>query len=98
MVMVFLLAMLFMISEESVWSHRIEYAAIFINLSLLFGGICWDPGVKPETYLHYTKIWYSGGKDLYQNSSDSESAEPEQSSEADIENTHGGPTNRKQER
>ena len=77
-----------MISKDNIWAYRVGFAAIAINLGCLFGGIFGDPGVKPETYLHYTKNWFSGDKDLYQNSSDDESAEPQQ--DADIENTQGG--------
>ena len=29
-----------------------------------------DPGIKKETYLHYTKIWFSGGKDVFTEDSD----------------------------
>lgn len=48
---------------------------VALNLFLLFGGILGDPGVKPATYLHYTKNWYSGGKDLYKSDSSDESSE-----------------------
>ena len=40
---------------------------------MLLLGVFGDPGIKKETYLHYTKNWFSDGKDLYtQDSSDSE--------------------------
>ena len=35
-------------------------------------GILGDPGIKKETYLHYTKIWFSGGKELFTEDSDDE--------------------------
>ena len=73
MVLVFLLAMLFMISDANVWCYRVGYCSIALNLGLLFGGIFGDPGVKPETYLLYTKSWFSGGKDEGNSSDDSES-------------------------
>lgn len=49
-------------------------AAIVINLLLLFYGILGDPGVKPQTYVHYSKNWYSNGKFSY-TSDDSDSNE-----------------------
>ena len=63
MIVAFLVAMNMMMEDESGWLKLISALAIFSNLALLFGGILGDPGVKPETYLHYTKSWYSGGKD-----------------------------------
>lgn len=45
---------------------------MILNLYLLFGGICGDPGVKKETYLHYSKKWHSGDKELYTHDSEEE--------------------------
>lgn len=56
-------------------------AAITLNLFFLFGGIFGDPGVKPATYLHYTKNWFTNGKELYTNSDDEESGEEESDEE-----------------
>lgn len=65
----------FMISQISDAHLTLKYIAIFsivINLYLLFGGICGDPGIKKETYLHYTKKWNSGDKELYTHNSEEE--------------------------
>ena len=92
MVMTFMLAMLFMVKDEGNWMYKVGGTAIAFNLFLLFGGICGDPGVKSQTYLHYTKNWYSGGKDLFKEGEDSSE---ENTSNSDIENSAGGPSNRK---
>ena len=65
----------------------LQYIAIMcvaVNLILLFWGILGDPGISKATYLHYTKNWYSDGKDLYTQDSDDDSIEMAQVSE-DIE-------------
>lgn len=73
MCLTFLIAMLINLSDKSGWMMKVSIAMIAINLMALFGGIFGDPGVKAETYLHYTKNWFSGGKDLFNNTSDEES-------------------------
>ena len=45
---------------------------ISLNLMLLFGGILWDPGVLPKTYLHYSKLRYQQDGEL--TSSDEDAA------------------------
>jgi len=44
--------------QDSKKLYFVAGAAICCNLLLLFGGICGDPGVKPKTYLHYSKMKY----------------------------------------
>jgi hypothetical protein len=58
---------------------------IALNVFLLLGGILGDPGIKKETYLHYTKAWFSGGKELYTQDSDDEHASGEDEADDDIE-------------
>ena len=55
----------------------IAICGVLLNLLLLFGGICGDPGVKKETYLHYTKAWFSEGKEVFTQDSDDEHASGE---------------------
>ena len=64
--------MIAQISEEHKNLRYVAIGSIVINLYLLFGGICGDPGVKKETYLHYTKKWFSGDKELYTHDSEEE--------------------------
>lgn len=75
MVLAFMIAMICMLEDKGEWMRKAAGSCIAINLFLLFGGILGDPGVKPATYLHYTKNWFSGGKDLYKSDSDDESSE-----------------------
>jgi len=77
----------FMISMFSKSPHLqcIAICGVLVNLALLFGGICGDPGIKKETYLHYTKAWFSEGKEVFtQDSSDDEHASGEDEAD-DIE-------------
>ena len=62
-------------------------AAILINLFLLLYGIFGDPGVKPETYVHYSKNWYSNGKFSYTSDSDSNDEEKNDDAGSDEEST-----------
>jgi len=84
MCLTFLCAMLFMLQDDGKWMVKCGVAAILLNLGLLFGGIFGDPGVKPATYLHYTKNWFSGGKELF-GSDDEEEVEETQAEQADEE-------------
>ena len=75
MVLAFMVGMIFMLKDEGHWMKNAGFTLVAINLYLLFGGILGDPGVKAETYLHYTKNWFSGGKELYTSDSDSNTEE-----------------------
>ena len=46
-----------MLSDPAGTLRPIAALTICLNLALLFGGICGDPGVKPSTYLHYSKMY-----------------------------------------
>jgi hypothetical protein len=72
MVLCFMIAMMYMIEDTAGYMRKVAGTCILFNLLLLLGGIFGDPGVKPETYLHYTKNWFSGGKDLYDTDSSDE--------------------------
>ena len=78
MVLAFLVGMMMVLKDENGWMTKCAIFSIGLNLYLLFGGILGDPGVKPATYLHYTKNWYTGGKDLYTSDSDSGTADESQ--------------------
>ena len=52
----YLLFMVSMLSDAGGTLRPIAAVAICLNLALLFGGICGDPGVKPSIYLHYSKM------------------------------------------
>ena len=56
-----------------------------VNLYLLFGGICGDPGVRKETYLHHSKKWFSGDVDLFTHNSDDEENKSDESEAEDEE-------------
>ena len=75
--------MMYMI-QNRVWLIYVGAASIAINLMVLFGGICGDPGVKPKTYLHYAKMKYQADGDL--TSSDEETKDPDEAGEEDVEN------------
>ena len=66
----FLICMLTLLDENQATFWWITVASITINLLLLFGGILGDPGVHQSTYLHYTKIWYNSGKNIFAEDSD----------------------------
>ena len=72
----------------------IATCGVVINILLLFGGICGDPGIKKETYLHYTKAWFSDGKEVFTQDSDDEHASGEDEGD-DIEQS---PSNSLQKR
>lgn len=74
MVLAFMIAMIFMLDDKTQWMKKFFVASIIFNLSLLFGGIFGDPGVKPATYLHYTKLWFSGGKGESKNEEESDTS------------------------
>lgn len=80
MVLCFMVAMMFMIEDKAGWMRYVSGVLIFTNLALLICGILGDPGVKQETYTHYTKNWFSGGKDLYSTDSDEEDNQKDESS------------------
>ena len=62
-----------MIPPKYNWVYFGAILSLGLNLVLLVLGVFGDPGIKKETYLHYTKNWFSDGKDLFtQDSSDSE--------------------------
>jgi hypothetical protein len=69
MCLAFLIAMLSVISSNSTY-YWIAVCSISVNLILLFGGIFGDPGVRDSTYLHYSKIWYQEGKNIFDEDSD----------------------------
>lgn len=80
-----------MLEDTSGVMKKIGYSAIAINLYLLFGGILGDPGVKSVTYLHYSKNWFSEGKDLY-TSDEEESSNEEKKEQNDLESSSDGNT------
>jgi hypothetical protein len=63
--------------RKSPYLQWIAICSVVVNILLLFGGICGDPGIKKETYLHYTKAWFSDGKDVFTHDSDDEHASGE---------------------
>ena len=65
-----MVGMMFMIEDQGNWMRKVAGTCIGINMGLLLWGIFGDPGVKPATYLHYSKNWFSSGKDLYTSDSD----------------------------
>ena len=81
----FMLAMI----QDSKRLLLVAGASICCNLLLLFGGICGDPGVKPKTYLHYSKM-------KYQNDGEATSSDEEVNSNLeaydDEENSEGNST------
>ena len=56
--------MLSLIYESNFNLALVSLALIVINLACLFGGIFGDPGVKEQTYLHYTKQKYGGKQEV----------------------------------
>jgi len=64
--------MISMVSKDHKLLQQTAIATVSLNVILLFWGILGDPGISKETYLHYTKNWYSDGKDLYTQDSDDE--------------------------
>ena len=73
--------MIITISEHNLFLKNVAIFGCFFNLGLMFYAMLGDPGVKKETYLHYTKIWFSGGKDAFTEDSDNDSNQNEESTD-----------------
>lgn len=90
MVLAFLIGMMLMIETKGGWQQTLGGASIALNLFMLIFGIFGDPGVKPATYLHYSKNWYNG-KMEYTSDSD-ETSDKEANNDSDEES--GNPRKR----
>jgi len=56
------MGLLISLLDKSPILQAITILLVIINLGLLFGGICGDPGVKKETYLLTQKLGTLTGK------------------------------------
>ena len=70
MFLIILGVMIGTISDANIFLKYFCIGTCALNLSLMFYTMLGDPGIKKETYVHYTKIWFSGGKDLFTEDSD----------------------------
>lgn len=71
-----------MISAAHQYLKNLAILTLFINAVLLLWGILGDPGIHKATYLHYTKLAYSGKQEHFTDDSDED-----QSNENEIEMT-----------